>query len=369
MKKMKKLAGITLLVFLATTLALFAQDVKTTSPVQVTFFYPVGSNGQNSMDKANNFSLNVIWGMNGGVSGFELGGIGNFNKGDVTGAQIGGICNINTGSFNGAVVGGITNLTKEDAKGLQLAGIANLNGGETNGLMLSGITNFAQKNSKGAQVSLINFAFENMNGFQLGLVNYTKGMNGFQLGLTNYAKKMKGFQLGLVNVSDTIDGIALGLISFTKDGYYAVEVSSSEVLYSSVSYKMGVSKLYNIYTLGYGRYENKDVYSYGLGLGSLVSLHPRHSLAIEGIANQMVYNNVWDNLNLLHKLNLTYQFHLTKRITLFGGPSFNHYITDYIVNGKYGTVDMPNPIWEHSGKNKRQYMWFGYNAGINIELQ
>lgn len=365
---MKKLTGITLLALLTMTLGLFAQDVKTTSPVQVTFFYPVGSNGQNAMDKANNFSLNVIWGMNGGVNGFELGGIGNFNKGNVTGAQIGGICNINTGSFNGAVVGGIANLTKEDTKGLQLAGIANLNGGETNGLMLSGITNFAQKNSKGAQVSLINFAFENMNGFQLGLVNYTKGMDGFQLGLTNYAKKMKGFQMGLVNVSDTIDGIALGLISFTKDGYYAVEASNSEVLYAHISYKMGVSKLYNIYTLGYGRYENKDVYSYGLGLGSLGSLHPRHSVAIEGIANHMAYDSNWDNLNLLNKFNLTYQFHLTNRITLFGGPSLNHYITDFMINGKYGTLKMPKPIWEHASNNHMQYMWIGYNAGINIRL-
>jgi hypothetical protein len=365
---MKKLKGITLLALLTMTLGLNAQEVKTTSPLQVTFIYPVGSNGQNSMHKANNFSLNVIWGMNGGVNGFELGAIGNFNKGNVAGAQIGGITNINTSSINGVVISGITNLTKGNAKGLQLSGIANLNGGETYGLMLSGIANVSQMNAKGAQVSLINSAFENMNGFQLGLVNYTKGMNGFQLGLTNYAKKMKGFQLGLVNVSDTIDGIALGLISVTKDGYYAVEVSNSEVLYVHTSYKMGVSKLYNIYTIGIGRYENKDVYSYGLGLGSLITLHNRHSLAIEGITNQMAFDNTWDGLNLLNKVNLTYQFHLTNRISLFGGPSFNYYIINFMINGKYGTVNMPNPIWEHSNSNNAQYMWIGYNAGINIRL-
>jgi len=365
---MTRLKRITLSALLLMALGLNAQEEKTISPVQVTFLYPVGSNGQNAMDKTNNFSFNVLWGMNGGVNGFELGSIGNYNKGNVKGLQIGGITNITTGSGNGAIIGGIANLTKENAKGLQLAGIANLHGGETSGLMLSGIANVANKNMTGAQISLVNNTFNYMNGFQMGLVNNAKSMKGFQLGLINYTKKMKGFQLGLINVSDTIHGEALGLISVTKGGYYAVEVSNSEVLYAHTTYKMGVSHLYNIYTVGYGRYENKDIFSYGLGLGTMVPLAKRHSLAIEGITNQMAYDNEWEEVNMLNKLNLTHQFHIANRISLFGGPSLNYYITKKMVNGKYGTLDMPKPIWKHSGGDNMQYMWIGYNVGINIRI-
>ena len=331
-----------------------AQEQKATSPVQFSFIYPVGSNGQNALNKANNCSFNMLWGMNGGVKGFELGGIGNFNKGDVNGCQIAGITNITKGSITGAAISGIANIHSNDTKGLSLSGIANIHAGKTKGLMLSGIVNISNKNMSGAQISLVNNTYNDMDGFQLGLINY--------------AKKLKGFQLGLINVTDSIDGIALGLISIYKDGYYAVEVSNSEVLHAHTSYKIGQAHFYNIYTVGYGRYQNNDVFSYGFGLGSLISLHKRHSLAIEGITNQMAYDDKWGKLNMLNKLNLTYQFHVTDRISLVGGPSLNFYISNHLVDGKYGTLNMPKTIWKHRGSSNMKAMWIGYNAGINIRL-
>ncbi|MCT4589659.1 MAG: hypothetical protein N4A71_17690 [Carboxylicivirga sp.] len=363
-----KLMTLTLLLMML--IGLKAQETKTISPAQVTFAYPLGTNGQQSKNITNRFSFNVLYGINGGVKSFELGGIGNQNQGDVQGFQLAGISNITDGSSSGAVISGITNITTGSVDGMQLTGIANVNNGTAKGAQIAGIANISGDVTNGLMLSgIANVSAANVTGMQLSLINTTHGdMNGFQLGLVNYAKKIKGFQLGLINVADSIDGVALGLISYTRDGYFAIEASNSEVMHANLSYKMGTSYLYNIYNLGYGRYNNKDVYSYGLGLGTLVPLHQRHSLAIEGITNHIAYDNEWDEVNLLTKLNLTYQFRLTKCISLIGGPSLNLYISDVMVDGKYGTLDMPKTFWDHKGNKNMHYAWLGYNIGINIQF-
>ncbi len=360
----------TLAVTLIITLGLKAQDDKKTTPAQVSFAYPVGTNGSQSKEIANNYSFNILYGINGGVNTFELGGIGNQNHGDVKGVQIAGISNITEGASSGVVIGGIANIATQTTDGFHLAGIANVSNGSANGAQLAGIANINGASTNGLMLSgIANIANDDMTGMQLSLINSShSNMNGFQLGLINFAKKLKGFQLGLVNVTDTLEGAALGLISVTRNGYFAFEASNSEVMYTNLSYKMGTSQLYNIYTMGYSKYNSKDVYSYGLGLGTLIPLHERHSIALEGITNQMAYDDDWSQLNMLNKLNLTYQFNLTKRISLIGGPSLNFYITEVMVNGEYGTLDMPKTIWEHKGDKNMHYMWIGYNVGLKIRL-
>ncbi|MCG8581350.1 MAG: hypothetical protein MI866_15615 [Bacteroidales bacterium] len=359
----------TLTLLLLIVLGLNAQE--STAPAQVTFAYPIGTNGQQSKDISNRFSFNVLYGVNGGVKSFELGGIGNQNHGDVHGFQLAGITNITEGNSSGAVVSGIANVTTESTSGMHIGGIANITQSKASGMQMAGITNINGEETKGFMLAgLANVAAGDMTGSQISFINSTHGhMNGFQLGFVNFANKLKGFQLGFVNVTDSIDGASLGFISYARNGYFAFEASNSEVMYANISYKMGSTpSLYNIYTMGYTRYNSKDVYSYGLGLGTLIPLHKRHSLAIEGITNQMAYDDDWSKLNMLNKLNLTYQFHLTKRISLVGGPSLNFYITEFEVDGKYGTLDMPKTIWDHKGDQNMHYMWIGYNMGINIRL-
>ncbi len=73
--------------------SLSAQTVigKESRKVQVTFAYPVGSAGINSRNYANNFSFNILYGLNGGVKGFEFGSLWNHNDGDIIGFQLSGL--------------------------------------------------------------------------------------------------------------------------------------------------------------------------------------------------------------------------------------------------------------------------------------
>ena len=58
-----------------TILAVMNVSAQKKKVVQVALIYPVGTAVTNSLDYTNNFSLNIIGGLNGGVKGFKLGAI------------------------------------------------------------------------------------------------------------------------------------------------------------------------------------------------------------------------------------------------------------------------------------------------------
>ncbi len=345
-----------------------AQEKETTA--QATFISPIGSNGHQSKETSNKLSLNVLHGENGGVNGFELAGLNNHNTNDVKGLQIAGISNVTRGNSSAVIIGGITNITQKNAHGFHLAGIVNLVGANSTGLQIAGISNCNTQKTNGFMLSgITNLVNDDVTGMQTSTFNLAnKNMNGFQLGGLNFAKTMKGFQLGFINIADSIDGVALGFVSIARNGYFAFEASTNEVSYANLSYKMGSTSLYNIYTLGLGRYNSTNVYNYGIGIGTQISIKKRHALAIEGIASYLAYDNKWDKTNILNKANLSYQFSITDRISIIAGPSLNFYITKQMVNGKYGVIDVPHTIWEDKGKENMHYMWIGYNAGIHIKI-
>ncbi|NJK84760.1 MAG: hypothetical protein HC906_01015 [Bacteroidales bacterium] len=75
---------------------IYAQEpdsVKKVLPFQFTFVTPLGTNGTESYKIINEFSMNALLGINGGVDGFEFGGFINIDQGDVKGGQIAGFSN------------------------------------------------------------------------------------------------------------------------------------------------------------------------------------------------------------------------------------------------------------------------------------
>lgn len=97
---------IALTVFLWTSISnvLKAQENEPlqVSPAQVTFFYPLGTDSRTSLLSSYHFSLNMLWGITGGVNGAEIGSLVNQTKGDLKGAQFGGVANL----VSGRVLGG-----------------------------------------------------------------------------------------------------------------------------------------------------------------------------------------------------------------------------------------------------------------------
>ena len=86
-----------------------AQEGSKKSKFQVSFGYPVGTHGMQK-DYVNDFSFNILYGLNGGVDGFEYGGVFNYNSGDVKGFQMAGVANINRGNTQGFQLSGALNI-------------------------------------------------------------------------------------------------------------------------------------------------------------------------------------------------------------------------------------------------------------------
>src|SRR5690606_29239387 len=98
----------------------------TTRPFQISFTPGLGTHGRLSPQVINHFSLNILGGYNGGVDGFEVGGLFNINKKDVQYFQAAGVFNLTGGRMNGFQVAGVNNTVLDSVSGAQVAGVNNM---------------------------------------------------------------------------------------------------------------------------------------------------------------------------------------------------------------------------------------------------
>lgn len=339
---MKQLNIVIVLVFLF-SMNLKAQENKSlkSGGTQISFAYPIGSNGANSPEYLNNFSFNVLYGFNGGVNGAEIGSILNHNAEGINGFQLSGVMNINKGYSKGLMISGISTIIKDS----------------TSGFLISGVLNYSEKAAKGVQLSTLNIA--------------SNEFNGFQLGVFNYAKKLKGVQFGVINVlEDGESGVPIGLFSFVKNGHYEFELTGGEVIYTNLNFKMGVERFYTIFKLGFSSYKNDPIYSLGMGFGSNVLISEKHKVSVDLSFNQIFYDDDWESekLNFLNKADLNYKYHLSPNLSLLLGPSFNLFLAEERDEMEYGTLDIPYTLHTYNWDNNKLFMWIGVNAGIAVKL-
>ncbi|MGB1004198.1 MAG: LA_2272 family surface repeat-containing protein [Salibacteraceae bacterium] len=370
---------------------------------QVTFAYPIGSNGAEAKNMENNFSFNILYGVNGELNGLEFGTLVNVVKGNANGFQFVGLTNVVEGAFYGvqfaginnviqdSLIGmqfsGISNLVPEQTVGAQIAGITNFTKNELSGTQISGISNFASKRIKGAQITGIsnvangkcegaqiagihNLTTGNLTGAQIaGLYNQTQDtLRGAQIGLVNSAHVMHGFQLGLINVADSSTGVSVGLLSLIKNGYHAVELYTNEVLPANAAIKIGTDQFYNIYQGGFD-YENPHLFGFGMGFGTKLRLADWISISADLTANHINELEKFEwKVNLLSRADLTFDLHLNQHIGLTFGPSLNAHISElgYESTGGFTTDIAVNPFFTDSYNGYQLQMWIGAKGGLRI---
>jgi len=364
-------------------------------PLQISFFYPIGTAGTHSVKNGYIFSLNMIAGVTGAANGVELGGIANTNRYYNHGLQFAGICNIAGTTNIGGQVAGICNLIGGSTEGAQLAGISNISGGGMTGVQAAGILNVNADSATGAQLAGITNIAESIDGLQAagisnvagstegcqiagianiaeksnvqvaGIGNISGSIDGVQIGgIYNVAGDVKGIQLaGIINICDSIEGVPLALISIVrKNGYRRWDIWGSEAFYINVSYKIGIRQLYTIISLGYKPGDRHNNTGFGLGLGTNMPIGQKSSIDFEAHIYQISRFLWMEEDNFMYTLRLNYVQHLGNRIALFAGPAFNilstNYSSDaYKISPGYGK--------EYKGWNDWQY-WLGFSAGIRF---
>jgi len=384
----KKLTSLLLIATLTMPALVHGKDSTETRTrtFQFGFVTPIGTNGTDSWNVTNKFSINLLAGYAAGVDGVEFSGLTSILKSEMNGAQFSGLGNLVLGKsrgaqfsglFNivlknmqGAQAAGFINFTRGAARGIQIAGFANyakggivaqvagfsnISTGITKGFQLAGFTNIISQQLKGVQMAGFfnygkgekfsqiggfgNVVVKDLRGFQLaGFTNITTGMiKGVQIsGFFNYARKLNGVQIAPFNFIDSLEkGVPIGVLSIVRNGYRAFEFSATETLYGVFSFKTGVRKFYNILSVGGGYRDKLSLFAWGYGLGTLVPISKKVDLAIEGLCYQVNEGEWFTNrVNLLNKLNFTASWKIAKHTAIFGGLSWNITVSD--VTDEYG---------------------------------
>jgi hypothetical protein len=114
-----------------------------------------------------------------------------------------------------------------------------------------------------------------------------------------------------------------------QNGYRSFEIAASETQYANLSFRLGVPKLYTIYSFGKPAGPSTR-WMYGAGLGTQIGLSERSMLNIEAISHQEIWIGNSDapwfvyssRFNMHHQLRLAYARDLGFA-DVFVGPTLN----------------------------------------------
>jgi len=357
---------------------------------QVSVLPFISTNTYQSDEVTNNLSMNVLWGVNGGVNGIELGGFVNTVRKNVNGLQAAGIGNTVGRNATGTQFGGVFNYTGGVARGLQAAGLMNF-AGKAEATQAAGLMNWVEGDVAGLQVSgLLNLAGGNAAALQVaGAFNFNRGDAKVQVGgifnvardveigqfggLLNVAKEVKGFQVAFLNISDTVSGVPIGLINIVKHGYNKFEIYGGEGLHGNLQLKLGANAFYNIFHVG-ARYPQGDsTYTWGLGygIGTVSVVSPKSSFNFELMAIHISENEAWTNtLNSVGQFRFLWNHQLGKSIGFFLGPTANVMVSQ-LRNAETGETGL-SPIVPYALIDEKINAsttlkgWVGVNAGFRF---
>lgn len=379
------------------------QDEFDRRMAQISLLPYLGTNAGRSADVTNNLSLNVLWGTNGGVNGFEVGTFVNSIKNDVKGVQIAGLGNAVGGKVIGTQVGGLFNSTSGTVQGVQASGIFNASGkadaiqaagvynlskGDFAGVQVSGLFNVANGKAEGIQAaSMFNISRHNTRTQFSGLFNVGGDVSWGQVStLFNVGKKVDGFQIALFNVADTVSGVQIGLLNIVKKGYNRVEFAGGETLFGNLSFKLGSHAFYNIFHLGL-RWDNETINSappaprgdskdqtlitwgLGYGIGTAVTLGSRTLMNVELQVTHVNEKESWTNdLNLLNQFKVLFDIRAGRRTSFFAGPTANVMVSRLVdlETNTLGSTITPYTIYEDTYDRTNVKGWIGLNAGVRF---
>ncbi len=395
------------LVLLAPSIKAESGDSTKIAPFHLSFITPLGTNGLESWNTTNNFSVNMFAGFSGGLNGVEFAGFANALKGDMKGIQFAGFCNNTFGTAQGAEIAGFWNYNHKEIKGFQASGFANFALGHVDGFQASGFVNYADGipfgqfsgfanlstakvygiqasgfanvtigNMKGVQGSVFaNMTVGDQTGVQAsGFSNVVTGeMKGIQAaGFFNYTKKLNGVQLGVFNYADSVDnGIPIGVFSFVRNGYLALEIGGNESLLGTISLKTGVNKFYNIISIGGTIRQDRLLWGWGYGIGTRLPLANKMDLSLEAISYHL-NEDAWftAHINLLNRMNLTLSYDVNQTFSVYAGPALNVWVTN-VDSGGDPYTELPFDEWtlyESSRKNTEVTIYPGLSAGIRVRV-
>jgi len=310
-----------------------------------------------------NIAMNYVYGV-------QLSGFTNFVRDTIEGVQAAGFLNV-TKSIKGIQLAGFVNYSEQNTSGIQGAGFINYAGGVTEGLQVAGFANYSDSILNGSQIAGYgNYAEDKINGFQIaGFGNLSNStVNGGQISaFINRAKRVNGVQIGIINISDTLKGFPIGLVNIIKSGYVRHEIMSADFMAINYSFKSGIQHFYTIWRGSYSERSNQSILGAGFGFGSSFNILEDKLSTDINVVSSFVYieppaNNPSFNLHNKFEWNLSYN--VFKWLEIFGGASFNYYLTDNLA--KTSIQDYVPKTARDVYSNVTADSWIGWQVGLRL---
>ena len=292
---------------------------------QLSLLSPLGTNGISSGQTINKVSINLVGGHSYASKNFEFGSVYNVNLNHTSGFQFAGVVNYTNESRNAAQFAGVTNISKGGKTPFQFAGVLNV--------------------------------ADNVSGLQFS-------------GLVNVAKEVRGVQFGIVNCSDTCSGVPIGLFNIVRHGgKQELEVGVSDAFNTYASFKLGVDRLYTIFSAGVNFLHSKPIYGVGMGFGTDIGWKETGwANQIEAVGYYITEDGKFrSGTNVLAQLRFTFSKQIQPHFKVFAGPTFNLTVSDYInpETGVTGSSLKPYSIF-HTNEKTAVNGWIGFAAGVRF---
>lgn len=297
----------------------------------------------------------------GNMQGIQLSGVGNFSDDDMQGLQFSGLFNA-SGGYSQGLEGSALNMARDGMQGLFVAGLGNISGGSSQGLLFAGAVNIAHADMQGIIASgLLNYA-DNMQGISVSALNISNDFQGIQAGVANIAKDAEGIQLGVINYADRFDGLPVGLISYYKEnGRNNIDVWTSDAGFTNIGVKLGTHEIYNMVSVGYNTFLNRDVWQLGWSIGRLHD-YKNHFLYTDFSYFKLNEGGWTSDLNSIFKYRLLFGKEIANRFKIYGGPTFNMMISKVPESNDYTWYR----LLDFGAKGRSYVFWIGYSFGIQM---
>ena len=376
----------------------------------------LSTNGLDAPRYEAKYSLNVLMGYNGALTGYELGfvninrvyargiqiggahisggetlgvqlaGLGTVSKTDMRGVQISGWGNISGGDMQGLQFAGIINRGFE-LQGIQSAGVANISRMEMQGIQSAGVLNFVSGSMQGIQAAgVANFASKEMEGIQAagianitrdqlgisaaGVLNLTGRMQGIQIGTVNMTERGQGMQIGVINMGREFQGLPVGLISYYGDGRKNIDIWTGDGGFTHVGLNLGTRRIYNMVSAGYNPLINdRDVWAIGWTIGSYQTLDERWDrpaledyFSTKDLSIQRIFDDGWSRTpNVMY----SYRYLLGRNFsggTVYAGPTANLLVSQVEGSSDYTWYS----LIDGTISDRDVRFWIGLSAGFRL---
>ncbi|MEO8588024.1 MAG: hypothetical protein ABI432_01545 [Flavobacteriales bacterium] len=312
---------------------------------------------------------NTVWDT---LSGVQIAGGANVVKGGMRGTQVAGLCNVTTQDVNGVQVAGGVNVAVKDVHKTQIAGAVNY-GRNVSGAQAVGGVNVALGAVGGGQIAgAINYARDVTGGQIAGGINFAVDtVRGGQVGVLNFARVVKGGQVGILNFSDTITGAAVGILSFAWHGYHRFDLSYTDVLPLTLTFRTGTRQFYNVISFS-PSVGSDEHWGFGYGFGTEPRLGGHGCLDVELTAEQVNEQEDWlDAVNIVNRLGVQYGYTVGRHLMLSAGPSLNLLVTDWSdpeTGLSLSTIAPDDAFYDEEHGDVRLQGWLGFRVGVGVRF-